>query len=57
MSLIMFAETLAFSVDGVELGVARPEELGGLLHGRADENDPWSGGSRIAPFDKEVRDT
>lgn len=49
------AETLAFSVDGVEIGVARPEEFGGLLHGRADEQaDPWAQGSRIAPFDKEV---
>ncbi|KAJ1531518.1 hypothetical protein ONE63_000193 [Megalurothrips usitatus] len=53
-TLLWTPDNLAFSVDGVEIGVARPEELGGLLRGREDEEtDPWAEGSRIAPFDKE----
>ncbi|XP_034239467.1 beta-1,3-glucan-binding protein 1-like isoform X3 [Thrips palmi] len=53
-SLLWTPDTLAFSVDGVELGVARPEEVGGLLRGQDNEgDDPWSHGSKIAPFDKE----
>jgi len=48
-------ETMAFSVDGVELGIIRPEAYGGLL--RSDSNrDPWANGDVLAPFDKEVSD-
>lgn len=54
-NLWFLSDTLAFSVDGVELGVARPEEHGGLLRGEDNYgDDPWSQGSKIAPFDKEV---
>ncbi|KAE8737378.1 Gram-negative binding protein, partial [Frankliniella occidentalis] len=49
-TLLWTPDTLAFSVDGVEIGVARPEDVGGLLHG---DGDAWARGSRIAPFDKE----
>ncbi|KAK3921937.1 Beta-1,3-glucan-binding protein 1 [Frankliniella fusca] len=49
-TLLWTPDTLAFSVDGIEIGVARPEDVGGLIHG---ESDSWSRGSRIAPFDKE----
>ena len=46
---------MAFSVDGVELGIIRPEAYGGLL--RSDSNrDPWANGDVLAPFDKEVSD-
>ncbi|KAK3924382.1 Beta-1,3-glucan-binding protein [Frankliniella fusca] len=44
-------DAMIFSVDGVELGVVLPEESGGVF--RTSDDDPWSNGGKMAPFDRE----
>lgn len=54
----MFPDYFRFSIDGVEMGTIAPNkggfwQYGGFAANPPNVENPWSSGSKMAPFDQE----